>query len=116
MRPSGAGSRGIDSDSCLDFAENMHLVIGSAGYAGRSAIAALSAHFPVRGVELSEDLGAAMAGVDTVHLATDLQIGHVGVEVDPIQALQIQPYLPVEHVVDRHRCGHNRQPGRPNDP
>jgi nucleoside-diphosphate-sugar epimerase len=50
----------------------MHLVIGSAGYAGRSAIAALGAHFPVRGVELGEDLGAAMAGVDTVHLATDL--------------------------------------------
>ncbi|MDQ6746791.1 MAG: NAD-dependent epimerase/dehydratase family protein [Candidatus Dormibacteraeota bacterium] len=50
----------------------MHLVIGSAGYAGRSAIAALGAHFPVRGVELGDDLGAAMAGVDTVHLATDL--------------------------------------------
>jgi nucleoside-diphosphate-sugar epimerase len=50
----------------------MHLVIGSAGYAGRSAIAALEPHFPVRGVELGEDLGAAMAGVDTVHLAADL--------------------------------------------
>jgi nucleoside-diphosphate-sugar epimerase len=50
----------------------MHLVIGSAGYAGRSAIAALSVHFPVRGVELGEDLGTAMAGIDTVHLAADL--------------------------------------------
>jgi nucleoside-diphosphate-sugar epimerase len=50
----------------------MHLVIGSAGYAGRSAIAALSGHFPVRGMQLGEDLGAAMSGVDTVHLAIDL--------------------------------------------
>ena len=50
----------------------MHLVIGSAGYAGRSAIAALSVHFPVRGVELGDDLGTAMAGIDTVHLAADL--------------------------------------------
>jgi nucleoside-diphosphate-sugar epimerase len=50
----------------------MHLVIGSAGYAGRSAIAALGGHFPVRGVELGEDLGAAMAGVEIVHLAADL--------------------------------------------
>lgn len=50
----------------------MHLVIGSAAYAGRSAIAALGVHFPVRGVELGEDLGAAMAGVETVHVAVDL--------------------------------------------
>jgi nucleoside-diphosphate-sugar epimerase len=50
----------------------MHLVIGSAGYAGRSAIAALRAQFQVRGVQLGEDLGAAMSGVDTVHLAADL--------------------------------------------
>jgi nucleoside-diphosphate-sugar epimerase len=50
----------------------MHLVIGSAGYAGRSAIAALGAHFPVRGVDLGEDLGAAMAGVETIHMAADL--------------------------------------------
>jgi nucleoside-diphosphate-sugar epimerase len=50
----------------------MHLVIGSAGYAGRSAIAALGAHFPVRGVELGEDLGAAMAGVNTIHMAAEL--------------------------------------------
>lgn len=61
----------------------MHLVIGSAGYAGRCAIAALGVHFPVRGVELGEDLGAAMAGVDTVHLAADLH--------PPLRKLRWQP-------------------------
>jgi nucleoside-diphosphate-sugar epimerase len=61
----------------------MHLVIGSAGYAGRSAIAALGVHFPVRAVQLGEDLGAAMAGVDTVHLATDLHSPLTRLRWDP---------------------------------
>ena len=62
------------------------------------------------------DRVALVRGQEAHHLATDLQVGHVGVEVDPIQALQIQPYLPVEHVVDRHRYSHDRQPGRRNRP
>jgi hypothetical protein len=32
-------------------------------------------------------------------LTTDLQIRHVGVEIDPIQALQIQHHMPIEDVV-----------------
>src|ERR1700694_1373690 len=50
----------------------MHLVIGAAEYAGRYAIAELSTHFPVRGVELSEDLETAMAGVEAVYMAAEL--------------------------------------------
>jgi nucleoside-diphosphate-sugar epimerase len=50
----------------------MHLVVGAAEYAGRYAIAELSNHFPVRGVELSEDLETAMAGVETVYMAAEL--------------------------------------------
>src|SRR4030081_2704177 len=50
----------------------MHLVIGAAEYAGRYAIAELSTHFPVRGVELSEDLETAMAGAETLYMAADL--------------------------------------------
>src|ERR1700730_13522157 len=50
----------------------MHLVIGAAEYAGRYAIAELSTHFPVQGVELSEDLETAMAGVETVYMAAEL--------------------------------------------
>jgi hypothetical protein len=49
-------------------------------------------------------------GQKTHHLPTDLQIRHVGVEVDPVQALQIQRDMAVENPVDRYR-GHNRQPG-----
>jgi nucleoside-diphosphate-sugar epimerase len=50
----------------------MHLVIGAAGYAGRYAIAALGERFPVRGLEPGPDLAAALAGVDTVHMAAEL--------------------------------------------
>ena len=32
------------------------------------------------------------------HLPTDLQIRHIAVEIDPIQALQIQAHVPVEVV------------------
>ena len=50
----------------------MHLVVGSAGHAGRYALAELSNHVAVRGVELADDLETAMAGVEIVHLAADL--------------------------------------------
>ncbi|HTF54821.1 MAG TPA: hypothetical protein VK735_45890 [Pseudonocardia sp.] len=51
-----------------------------------------------------------MRGHETDYLPTHLQVRDIGVEIDPIQALQIQRYLPVEDVVDRHRGGHDRQP------
>ncbi len=41
------------------------------------------------------------------------EAGHVGVEIDPILALQIQHHLPVEHLVDRHRHGHTATLARP---
>jgi hypothetical protein len=47
------------------------------------------------------------------HLPTDLQIRHISVEVDPVQAPQIERDLPVENLIDRYRCGHDRQPGPP---
>ena len=50
----------------------MHLVIGAGGYAGRHAVAALSAHVLARTAELDDDLAAAMSGVEVVHLTVDL--------------------------------------------
>ena len=43
------------------------------------------------------------AGQEVHHLPTDLQIRHVPVEVDPIQALQIQRDMTPDNVVHRHR-------------
>src|SRR5437899_6915281 len=36
-------------------------------------------------------------------LPAHLQIRHVPVQVDPIQALHIQHHVPIEEIVDRHR-------------
>jgi hypothetical protein len=46
-------------------------------------------------------------GQEADDLPSDLQARHIRVEVDPIQALQIQHHLPVENIVDRHRRGHD---------
>ena len=35
-------------------------------------------------------------------LATHLQLSKVAVEVDPVQTLQIELHMTVEHIVDRH--------------
>ena len=40
-------------------------------------------------------------------LPAHLQIRHVTVEVDPIQALHIEHHVPVEHIVDSHRRSHH---------
>ena len=49
----GRGLGGKPVSPALNFgAQPMHLVVGSAGHAGRYALAELSNHFPVRGVEL----------------------------------------------------------------
>jgi pimeloyl-ACP methyl ester carboxylesterase len=40
-------------------------------------------------------------GQERHHLRTGLQDRHVGVEIDPVQALDIQHHMPVEHVIHR---------------
>ena len=37
-----------------------------------------------------------MTGHEPDHLTTDLQLRHVAVEVDPVQALDIQPDMPIQ--------------------
>ena len=54
-----------------------------------------------------------MRGHKRRHLPTHLQIRHIAVEIDPIQALHIQAHMPVEHIVHRHHRSHDCQPGRP---
>jgi hypothetical protein len=50
------------------------------------------------------------------HLTADLQVRHVAVEVDPVQALHIQRHMPIEKIVHRHCCSHTRQPDRSRQP
>jgi hypothetical protein len=53
------------------------------------------------------DRVAKMPGEKHHHLARDLQVRHVGVEVDAVQALQVEAHVAVEHVVEvAHRCCH----------
>ena len=42
------------------------------------------------------------------HLPTHLQLAEIAVEVDPVQALQIEAHVPVEHLVDRNRVDPNQ--------
>jgi hypothetical protein len=56
------------------------------------------------------DLVAQMLGQERDHLAADLQVGDVGVEVDAIQALQVQPHMPIQQIVDVDRLGHGTLP------
>jgi len=53
-----------------------------------------------------------MRGQEGNDLPADLQVRHVGIEIDPIEALQIQGYLPIEHVIHSHRFTHAPQPDR----
>ena len=45
-------------------------------------------------------------GHEADHLPADLQVRHIGVQVDPIQTLQVQRYLPVQDVIHGYRLGH----------
>jgi hypothetical protein len=47
-------------------------------------------------------LMAQMLGQERDHLAADLQVGDVGVEVDAVQAIQVQRDVTVEDIVDVH--------------
>ena len=42
------------------------------------------------------------------HLPTHLQLGEIAVQVDPVQTLQIEAHVPVEHIVDRDRVDPNQ--------
>ena len=37
------------------------------------------------------------------HLPTHLQLGEIPIQVDPVQTLEIEAHVPVEHIVDRDR-------------
>jgi hypothetical protein len=53
-----------------------------------------------------------MLGQERDHLAADLQVGDLGVEVDAIQAIQVERYVAVEDVVDVHHRRHMDHPDR----
>jgi hypothetical protein len=46
-------------------------------------------------------------GQERHHLGTGLQDRHVGVEIDPVQALDIQHHMPVQHVIHRYDLRHD---------
>ena len=48
------------------------------------------------------DRVAQVIGQEPDHLAAHLQVGHVGVEVQPVDALDLQRDMAVQHVVDVH--------------
>jgi hypothetical protein len=43
---------------------------------------------------------------EPVDLPAHLQIGDVGVEIETIHALNVQPHMPVKNLVDIHHAGH----------
>jgi hypothetical protein len=76
-----------------------------------------SHRFPERRPHLLEDRRrrdriAQVRGQETDDLPPDLQIRHIGIEVDPVQALQIQRHIPIENLIHRHRLGHAPQRDR----
>ena len=48
-----------------------------------------------------------MRGQERDHRPTRLQSRHIAIEVDAIQTLNIQRYMPIEHIVDRDRRNHS---------
>ena len=46
-------------------------------------------------------------GQEADHLPADLQVRHIGVQVDPIQTLQVQHHMPVQDVIHGHRLDHH---------
>jgi hypothetical protein len=47
-----------------------------------------------------------VGGQEADDLTTDLQVRDVGIQVDPVQALQIQRHMSLKHIIDGHRLGH----------
>ena len=70
-----------------------------------------------RGADLLEDgrrrnLIIQMRGQKRDHRPTRLQSRHIAIQVDAIQTLNIQRYMPIEHIVNRHCRSHLTQPDR----
>jgi hypothetical protein len=55
-----------------------------------------------------------MLGHERGHLPTDLQVRHVTVELDPVQALKVQRHMTIEQIIHRHRhrCSHSHSLNR----
>jgi len=111
-RPPGRGLRGQVGAHPVDLA----VVLGEPHHRDALVDGEPVDRLTERGPHLVEDRRrrdriAQVRGQEGDDLPADLQIGHVGVEVNPVQALQVQRDLPIENLVDRHRCGHARQPG-----
>jgi hypothetical protein len=49
---------------------------------------------------------AQVLGEEGDHLPADLQVGDVGVQIDAVQALQVEGHMAVEEVVDVAGCDH----------
>jgi hypothetical protein len=62
------------------------------------------------------DRVAQVRGQERHDLPADLQVRHIGVQVDPVQTLQIQRDLPVQDIVDRHRHRRRHDPQRERHP
>ena len=57
-----------------------------------------------------------MLGHERHHLPSHLQRGHVPVQIDPVQALDVQPDMPLEQLTDRHRRTHPPSVTKPDAP
>lgn len=53
-----------------------------------------------------------MTGQERNHLTGHLQVGHVPVEIDPVQTLKVQTNMPIKQIVHRHWHLHGQQPAR----
>jgi len=67
---------------------------------------------PERGADLLQDRRrrdriTQMRGQKRDHLPTHLQVRHIAVEINPIQTLNIEPHMPIEHIVDRYYRSHD---------
>ena len=43
---------------------------------------------------------------ELVHLRADLHVGHIGIEIQPIDTRHVERDMTVEHLVDIHHAGH----------
>jgi len=59
--------------------------------------------------------------MNETYLPGDLKIPHVAVEIDPVQALQVQGHVTIQKIAHRQRCSHTNsmtaaQDARPHPP
>jgi hypothetical protein len=53
-----------------------------------------------------------VVGKEANDLAANLEVGHVGVEVEAVEAVEVEQDMAVEDVVDVRELGHLLPPGR----